>query len=181
MATRASTAKQLRVSRSEGLRAFFLVIAITCVPILGTVLAIVFTTEPDLSELTPIRHPQGQSVLLNWFALRQGRFSAGAPVQALGYMVESDRPLHTGDPVRDFVLLPESGNILHPAHRIPDQMIEVRLREGEQIHFSPRSMLWVWGTLRASPEDPNGIQPLYHLDEARAKRADKSEISAYFK
>ncbi len=181
MAIRASAAKQLRVSGTERLGAFVLVIAIACVPVLGTVLAIVSTTEPDLSELTPIRHPQGQNVLLNWFALRQGRFSAGAPVQALGYMVENDRPLHTGDPVRDFVLLPESGNILHPAHRIPDQMIEVRLREGEQIQFSSRSMVWVWGTLRASPEDPNGLQPLYQLDEARAKHADKSEISTYFK
>jgi hypothetical protein len=60
-------------------------------------------------------------------------------------------------------------------------MIEVRLREGEQIRFSSRSMVWVWGTLRASPEDPNGLRPLYQLDEARAKHADKSEISTYFK
>jgi hypothetical protein len=89
MAIRASAAKQLRVSGSERLGAFVLVIAIACVPVLGTVLAIVSTTEPDLSELTPIWHPPGQNVLLNWFALRQGRFSAGAPVQALGYVVET--------------------------------------------------------------------------------------------
>jgi hypothetical protein len=96
-------------------------------------------------------------------------------------MVESDRSVHAGDWVREFVLLPEAGNMLHPAHRFPDQIIVVRLGEREQIQFSPRSLVWVWGTFRASPVDPAGLQPLYHLDQARAKRAEKSEISMYFR
>jgi hypothetical protein len=175
------SAKELRVSRSKGLQAFIGVIVITCVPVLGTLLAIVSTTEPDLSELVPIRQPPGGYVLLNWFALRQGRFSPAESVQALGYMLESDQSAHTGDWVRNFVLLPDAGNLLHPAHRIPDQMIAVRLREGEQIQFSPRSLVWVWGTFRASAADPAGVRPLYHFDEARVKRADKSEISKYFR
>jgi hypothetical protein len=154
---------------------------ITCVPVLGTLLAVVSTTEPDLSDLNPIRQPPGQYELLNWFALRHGRFSAQAAVLALGYMVESDRSPHTGDLVRDFVLLPEAGNILHPAHRIPDEMIAVHLREGEQIQFSPRRLVWVWGTFRVSPGDPAGLQPLYHLDQARTQLADKSEIPKYFR
>jgi len=157
------------------------VIVIACVPVAGTVLAIVSTTVPDLSDLAPIRQTQSQYVLLNWLALRHGQFSPAASVQALGYMLESDRSLHPGDWVRDFVLLPEAGNILHPAHRIPDQMIAVRLREGEQIQFFPRNLVWVWGTFRESPGDPAGVQPLHHIDQARAKRADKSEISTYFR
>ena len=181
MAGRASTAKGQRVSRSEGLRAFVLVIAIACVPVVGTVLAIVTTTEPDLSDLTPIRQPQGQYLLLDWLALRQGQFSPAASVQALGYMAENDRSVQTGEWVRDFIMLPEAGNILHPAHRIPDQMIMVRLGEGEQVHFSPGSLVWVWGTFRVSPADPAGIQPRYLLDQARAKRAEKSEISLYLR
>lgn len=120
-------------------------------------------------------------MLLNWFDLRQGQFSATASVQALGYMLESDRSFKTGDWVKDFVLLPEAGNLLHQAHRIPDQMIAVRLHDGEQIQFAPRSLVWVWGTFRASPGDPAGLLPLYHLDQARAKRADKSEIPQYFR
>jgi hypothetical protein len=154
---------------------------ITCVPVLGTLLAIVSTTELDLSDLTPIQRLPGQYELLNWFALRHGRFSTQASVQALGYMVESDRSPHTGDWVRDFVLLPEAGNLLHPAHRIPDEMIAVQLREGEQIQFSPRRLVWVWGTFRASLGDPAGVQPLYHLDHAQAQLADKSEIPKYFR
>ena len=176
-----STAKEQRVSRSEGLRAFVLVIAIACVPVVGTVLAIVTTTEPDLSDLKAIRQPQGQYLLLDWSLLRHGQFSPAASVQALGYMVESDRSVHTGEWVRDFIMLPEAGNILHPAHRIPDQMVVVRLREGEQIQFAPRSLVWVWGTYRASPGDPAGVQPRYLLDQARVKRAEKSEISWYLR
>jgi hypothetical protein len=181
VAFRARTATQNRLSRSGGLRTFVLVVAITCIPVLGTLLAIISTIEPDLSELTPIGQPQGQYVLLNWYALRQGGFSPAASIQALGYMLEGDRPLHTGDSVRDFVLVPEAGNVLHPAHRIPDQMIAVHLRAGGQIQFSPRSLVWVWGTFRAGSGDPALLQPVYHLDQAQAKPADKSEISRYFR
>ena len=120
-------------------------------------------------------------MLLNWFDLQKGQFSATASVQALGYMLEGDRPLSTGEWIQDFVLLPEAGNLLHQAHRIPDQMIAVRLHDGEQIQFAPRSLVWVWGTFRASPKDLAGLLPLYYLDQARVKRADKSEIPKYFK
>jgi hypothetical protein len=181
VAFRASAAKDLRISRNERLRTLVLVIVITCVPVVATLLAIVSTTEPDLSDLTPIRQTPGQYELLNGFDLRQGRLSAESFVLALGYMVESDRSLHTGDWVRGFVLLPEAGNLLHPAHRIPDEMIAVRLREGEQIQFSPRRLVWVWGTFRPSPGDPAGLQPLYRLAQARVQPADKSEISMYFR
>ena len=181
MAVRARTSKGLSVSRNERLRTLVLVIVITCVPVLGTLLAIVSTTEPDLSDLRPIRQPPDQYELLNWFALRHGHFSAQSSVEALGYMMESDRSRHTGDWVRDFVLLPEAGNLLHPAHRIPDEMIAVRLREGERIQFSPRRLVWVWGTFRASPRDPAGLQPLYDLDRARVQLADKSDIPKYFR
>lgn len=158
-----------------------MVVVVTCLPVLLTLLAIVSTTEPDLSDLTPIRQSPGQYELLNWFALRHGRFSAAGSVRALGYMVERDRSPHPGDWIRDFVLLPEAGNLLHPAHRIPDEMIAVRLSQGEKIQFSPRRLVWVWGAFQASTGDPSGLQPLYRLDQARAQLADKSDIPKYFR
>ena len=156
MAVRAWATKDLRVSRNERLRTLVLVIVITCVPVLGV--AIVSTTEPDLSDLTPIGQPPGQYELLNWFALRHGRFSSEAAVQALGYMVESDRSPQAGDWVRDFVLLPEAGNLLHPAHRIPDEMIAVRLREGEQIQSLPEG----WCGYGERSERRLEIQPAFN-------------------
>ncbi len=104
----------------------------------------------------------------------------GAAVQALGYMAEGDRPIAAGERVADFVLLPDRGNPLHPAHRFCDQMIAVRLREDDPARFSPMALVWVWGTLRISSGDPAGSRPLYALDHARLRAADSDEIRKYF-
>jgi hypothetical protein len=176
VAVRARIAKQSRLSRSRGLRTFVLVVAITSVPVLGTLLAIVSTTEPDLSELSPIRQFQGQYGLLKWYALRQGDFSPAGSIQALGYMLEGNRPLHTGDSIRDFVLLPEAGNILHPAHRIPNQLIAVHLREGGEIQFSPRSLVWVWGTSARGLE----VQPSFSLFIISIRRRPNARTNLKF-
>lgn len=59
-------------------------------------------------------------------ALRQGAsVFAGARVQALGYMMELDRSIRAGEAVRDFLLLPDPGSAIHPAHRFGDQMIAI--------------------------------------------------------
>ena len=68
MAVHAGTTN-ISVSRTESLRTFVLVIVIICVPVITTLWAIVSTTEPDLSDLTPIRQTSGPYVLLSWFAL----------------------------------------------------------------------------------------------------------------
>ena len=118
--------------------------------------------------------------MLNWSGLQQASH-ADAAVQALGYMLESGQPVRSGDWVQDFVLVPDAGNLLHPAHRIPDEMIAVRLQDGEQIQLSLRSLVWVRGRFRPTPGDPAGFQPLYRIDHARAQLADKSDISRYFR
>jgi hypothetical protein len=61
-------------------------------------------------------------------------------------MTDGDRPIPKGGRITDFVLLPNAGNFLHPAHRLGDQMIAVYLREGEWIAFSPMALVWVAGT-----------------------------------
>jgi hypothetical protein len=159
--------KTLAISKRQEIRALLVVIAITVVPVAGTLVAVVATTQPNLSGLTPVRNPQTDYVLLNWSHLGH----ANKAVQVLGYMVDGDRPLREGDWVQDFALLPEAGNVLHPAHR--DHMISVHLTENSRIQFSPRSLVWVWGTLRESP--------LFSVDQATARPADKSEIGKYFK
>jgi hypothetical protein len=104
----------------------------------------------------------------------------GVAVQALGYMTDGDRPHAKGENVTDFALLPDRGNLIHPAHRFGDQMIAVHLRHGDRIPFSNMALVWVWGTLQASAGDPAGSKPLYALDQARCKPADKTEIHKYF-
>ena len=96
-------------------------------------------------------------------------------------MMDGARPIRAGQPTNSFVLLPDAGQLLHPAHRFGDQMIAVQLRDGDTIKFSPRALVWVWGTLQSSPGDPVGNEPLYALRDARAIPALKADIDKYFR
>lgn len=158
-----------------------LILAITGVPVLGTLLAVVSTIHPDLSNLVPRGPAEDGRRLLDWSALQHGDVSPAAPVQALGYMAETDRSIRAGDWVRIFVLLPEAGNLLHPAHRLGNQMIEVQLRGVESIQFSAGSLVWVRGILQSVPGDPARFEPLYRLQEAHVELADKGHIQRYFR
>jgi hypothetical protein len=170
-------------------RTLALIVTIFAVPVFGTIFAVVSTTEPELSELVPANKQVGGYIVLNWLELLQMRRNeltpasaelSGNAVRALGYMADGDRPLHTGELVQDFVLLPEAGNVLDPAHRFGDQMIRVRLRENDRIPFSPRRLVWVWGTFRASRGDPSGPLPLYFFERARVQFAERADIGRYF-
>ena len=184
MTGRSGRKRKLSVSLGEQRRAFVLVLLIACVPVLGTVVVVVSTSEPDLSELKPLKQ-----TVLEWASLRRDHSRAmaadsqlfsGAPIRALGYMTDGDRPITNGDRVSDFVLLPDAGNLLHPAHRTGDQMIAVHLREGERIQFAPMSLVWVAGILRVTPGDPSGPKPLYSIQQAHSQPAEKADIQKYF-
>ena len=182
--------KKAGISRRHEIRFLALLTAGLCVPTLGILMAIFWTAEPDISDLTPVSRNVGDYVILHWSDLERGRphalledssVFAGARVRALGYMMEGERLIRTGERVHDFFLLPQGGNLLHPAHRFGDQMIAVHLRSDIQVQFSPRSLVWVAGTFRASLGDPVGARPLYDLEEARVSPASKAEIRKYFR
>ena len=169
-------------------RTLALIVTIMGVPLLGTILAVVSTSKPDLSDLIPSNKQVGEYIVLSWRELLQTHHELssaaakldGAAVRALGYMVDGDKAIHAGDLVQDFVLLPDAGNLLDPADRFGDQMVSVHLRESDRIPFSPRQLVWVWGTFRASWGDPSGPTPLYHLESARTQPADRADIGRYF-
>jgi hypothetical protein len=157
--SRAKVKKKPTVSKRDSIRALILVAVVAGVPILGTIFVTASTSEPDLSDLTPITQRAGKYLVLDWSALLQNdpRVSktatvipAGAEVQALGYMMDGDRSIRKDQWVQDFVLLPEAGNLMHPAHRIRDQMIAVHLEPDTRIQFSPRALVWAWGNLQAA-------------------------------
>jgi hypothetical protein len=169
-------------------RTLALIVTTACVPFLGIILAIVATTKPDLSDFNPSNKQVGNYIVLSWRDLLQTHHELslattkvdGAAVQALGYMVDGDKAIHPGDLVQDFVLLPDAGNLLDPADRFGDQMISVHLRESNRISFSPRQLVWAWGTFRVSRGDSPGPTPLYHLENARTQPADRADIRRYF-
>jgi hypothetical protein len=127
-------------------------------------------------------------MLLAWYDLERGReavkeggVSTGTRMRVLGYMMEADQPIRDGQPVSHFILLPDKGNAMHPAHRFGDQMIDVRIRPSDNVRFSGGSLIWVWGTLRALPGDPGGPLPLYDLEDACIVPANKGDIPRYFR
>jgi len=185
-----SNGKKLTVSRRDNIRALVLIVVVAGVPILGTIYVTASTSEPDLSDLTPISQRAGNYLVLNWSSLLQDRahglntetvIPSGAEVQALGYMMKSDQSTGKDQGGQDFVLLPEAGNLLHPAHRIRDQMIAVHLDDGTRTQFAPRALVWVWGNFRASAGLGPRSEALYVLDRARVKPAERADIHRYFK
>ena len=169
-------------------RTLALIVTVACIPLLGTVLAVVITSKPDLSDLNPSNKQVGEYIVLSWRELLQPHHELssaaarldGAAVQALGYMADGDNSIHPGDLVQDFVLLPDAGNIMDPADRFGDQMVSVHLRPSDRIPFSPRQLVWVWGTFRASQGDSSGPTPLYRIESARTQPADRADIGRYF-
>jgi hypothetical protein len=172
-------------------RAFRTLLVLASAILLPVLLALVLITnaiKPDLFDLTPVVSHSDQYLILAWpdlerakHALSVGAISSGTMMRALGYMMDGDRPVPDGERVQGFVLLPDAGSPIHPAHRFGDQMIDVRLRVGNEVRFFGRRLVWVWGTLRMLPGDPSGHEPLYILEEARAEPANKADIPKYFK
>jgi hypothetical protein len=182
--------KKLTVSRRDCIRTMVLVALVAGIPILGTIFVTASTSEPDLSDLNPISQRADNYFVLDWSGLLQDQahvlntrlaIPTGTEVQALGYMLDNDRSTSKNQWVQDFVLLPEAGNFMHPAHRIRDQMIAVHLEDGARIQFAPRALVWVWGNLRASAGLGLRSEALYVLERARAKPADRADIQRYFK
>jgi hypothetical protein len=163
-------------------------VCLICLTAIGAVLLSSPRAGPDLFDLVPKVPKMNGYLLLAWpglerklYALDAEAISSGALVRALGYMTDGDQPVRDGASVENFVLLPDAGTPLHPAHRHGDQMIAVRLESGNTIRFSERRLLWVWGTLRVLPGDSEGREPLYVLENARAETAIRADMAKYFR
>src|ERR1035438_2346646 len=188
----ARSARPKRTRRHEVLsrraaRTLIGLVALIFLPIIPIGVVITQRAGPDLFDLTPVVSHSDQYLVLAWPELERGRhalhtgaISSGAMVRALGYMMNGDRPLRDGERVQGFILLPDAGSAVHPAHRFGDQMIDVRLQAGNSARFSEQSLVWVWGTLRMLPGDPLGHAPLYVLEHAQTEPATKAEIEKSF-
>ena len=137
--------------------------------------------------MVPIHHQEENYFMLNWPALLHHPNAApptvfaDQAVRACGYIAQSVNRFERDAGVADFVLLPEAGNFLHAAHQFGDQMIAVHLEAGQRLQYSPKLLLWVWGTFHVYKGDPNGSTPLYAIDHARAKPANVEDLRKYFR
>lgn len=172
-------------------RAFRTLVGPLCLICLTAGIAAFLSTRragPNLVDLEPKIPLADGFVLVAWYdlervqrSLKAEGLSTGTPTRALGYMIEGDTPIPDGASVGSFVLLPDAGSPMHPAHRHGDQMIAVRLAAGSTIYFSHGGLVWASGWLRILPGDPEGREPLYVLESARAEPAVKTDIAKYFR
>ena len=185
---RPKRARRHEVLSRRAARTLIGLVALIFLPIIPLGIVITQRAGPDLFDLTPVVSHSDQYLILAWPELERGRhalhtgaISSGAMIRALGYMMNGDRPLRDGERVQGFILLPDAGSAVHPAHRFGDQMIEVRLEAGKAVRFSERSLVWVWGTLQMLPGDPLGHAPLNVLEHARTEPANRADIQEFFK
>jgi hypothetical protein len=164
------------------------VTALICLAVFAALALVSRTRKPDLFDLVPKESPGGSETILAWNdlerghrALKAGAVATGSPARALGYMAAREQPIRDGQPVTRFVVVPDPGFARHPPRLYGDQMIEVRLREGETIVCPNGQLLWVQGTLRVLPGNPNGQEPLYQLFDASAQIAKEGDIRKYFR
>jgi len=113
-------------------------------------------------------------------ALKVGEPSSGSPTRVLGYMMEADAPVRNGQEIQRFVLLPDAGSAVHPAHRFGDQLVEVHLKEGDRVPFAAGSLVWVWGTWKLLRRKPNEDKALYELENARVENASSRTLRNTF-
>ena len=101
----------------------------------------------------------------------------------LGYMLDGFgngmKPTRDGVPVEMFVLTPDAGQLLHPAHRLPDQMVEIWPNRPTQFRF--RSLTWVTGLLARTRARRQGDKALYAMTGAEVHPAVQSDITLWFK
>ena len=141
----------------------------------------------DLSELEPLPGTISRTPpLIGWRNLdprddhpaqTRIRISVGTPVRMLGYMMDGDKPSPDGTSVTVFTLMPEAGHFLHPARRIPEEMVEVWLKQ--PALFKLRSLIWVSGALEHSSVLTATDQPLYAIRDASVEPAADADITKW--
>jgi hypothetical protein len=145
---------------------------------------IALDTRPDLSDGHPRAAGMDEAAIpLGWPSLRVSGMpdalpTNGAMVKMLGYMMDGYRFAARGSDVGMFVLMPSAGNFLHPAHREPEEMVEVWLKTGT-VFFQERELVWASGKFERT-RGPVEDHALYALRQASVAPASQGDISRWF-
>jgi hypothetical protein len=132
----------------------------------------------DLSELKSTGQMDDKgAVPFGWPDLERWRDAPGR-VRMIGYMMDGYQPSHDGAIVDMFVLLPEAGQFLHPAHREPNQMVDVH--PSHPVVFRYRDMVWVSGTLTRTIGRTGDERANYALTAAEVNPATERDIGRWF-
>ena len=147
-------------------------------------------TRPDLSDSEPGSNRETKdAILVGWPSLREPDYFSrsrypevpknGTVVKMLGYMMDGYKFAKDGSSVTMFVLMPSAGHFLHPAHRDPDEMVEVWLKSGGVI-FKNRQLVWASGAFERLPQHSVEEHALYALRNASVASASYGDIKNSF-
>lgn len=154
-----------------------MIIGAVGLPVLLAGLLVSLDLRSDLSDLRP-KHARfdAATALVGWADLEA--VSEPRRARMIGYMMEGYRPSREDAPVNTFILMPEAGHVLHAAHRIPDEMVDVWLAERAPFHY--RSLVWVSGILARKYSRLQEGEALYAITSARLDRAVPADITRWF-
>jgi hypothetical protein len=189
MGARVIVKRDLRAARRKETRAIALIIAAVLGPLLLTYLLIAVDMRSELSELRPRQATSDDgAALVSWKDLetnneagrqRNPELPAGR-ARMLGYMMDGYQPVRDGTDVKMFILMPEAGQLLHPAHRLPDEMVEVWLADDRSIPYLDRNLVWVEGKLQRVRQKSRDGLASYAIREAAVERASERDITRWF-
>jgi hypothetical protein len=160
------------------------IIAALAFPMLLAVALVAMDMRSDLSELKSTGQVDREGTLpVAWPDLERQHEGLGQVgpqrVGMIGYMMDGYQPSRDGAMVDMFILLPEAGQFLHPAHRIPNQMVEVRPSRPVVFHY--RNLVWATGTLNRTIGSPGRDKAAYAMIAAEVSPASDRDIGKWFR
>lgn len=168
-----------------------MILASVALPLLLALILVGMDMRSDLSGLKPAQAGADQAqALIGWPDLdprdghpAQTRWPSQTRIKMLGYMMDGYMmDGYTASPdgalVSMFILMPEAGHFLHPAHHIPEEMVEVWL--SRQVSFKYRSLIWVSGVLGRSTGPSTSGTALFAIRDAKVEPATETDITRSF-
>jgi hypothetical protein len=165
------------------------IIGALAIPMLLAFVLVAMDMRSDLDELKSSGQMDDQgAVPIGWSEL-EGRHEPSAAhepaswevqrkVRMIGYMMDGYRPSRDGVKISMFVLLPEAGQFLHPAHRIPSQMVEVW--PTHPTIFQYRELVWATGILNQTIVNAADGRAAYAMSDADVQPASERDIGKWF-
>jgi hypothetical protein len=153
------------------------IIAVIGLPLLLGYILVAADMRTDLSELKPLRRVDDAGVVPVGWPRLEGDGAQGR-VRMIGYMMDGYRSYPGGINVDMFVLLPEAGQFLHPAHRIPNQMVEVWPHR--PVLFRNRQLVWAVGRLNRTMGKAGEEKAAWAMGDAEVQPAEPRDIPKWF-
>jgi hypothetical protein len=163
--------------KQENLTLWTIILALAF-PMLLAVGLVAMDMRSDLSELKSAGQADEKgAVPVGWPDLERRHEDAGR-VRMIGYMMDGYQPSPNGATVDMFVLLPEAGQFLHPAHRVPNQMVEVHPSHPVVFHY--RDLVWATGILNRTIGSLGDEKAAYAMVAAEVIPASERDIGKWF-